>query len=52
MGWIYGVVTIILMIVFIGIVIWAWGAERTPGFEEAAQLPLRDDVAGKTGMRQ
>ncbi|HEY3488241.1 MAG TPA: cbb3-type cytochrome c oxidase subunit 3 [Gammaproteobacteria bacterium] len=43
MGWVYGVVTIILMIVFIGIVIWAWRDERTPNFEEAARLPLQED---------
>jgi cytochrome c oxidase cbb3-type subunit 4 len=52
MGWIYGVVTMILMIVFIGIVIWAWRDERAPDFKEAALLPLRDDAAGTTGMRQ
>lgn len=46
MGWIYGVVTLILMLVFIGIVIWAWRAERATGFEEAARLPLRDDAEG------
>jgi cbb3-type cytochrome oxidase subunit 3 len=49
MGWIYGVVTMILMIVFIGIVIWAWRDERALSFKEAALLPLKDDT---TGMRQ
>jgi cytochrome c oxidase cbb3-type subunit IV len=44
MGWIYGIVTMILMSVFIGIVIWAWRDERKPSFEEAARLPLRDDL--------
>jgi cytochrome c oxidase cbb3-type subunit IV len=47
MGWIHGVMTLILMLVFIGIVIWAWRAERVTAFEEAARLPLRDD-AGDT----
>ena len=44
MGWVHGVMTLVLMIVFIGIVIWAWGRERAPGFDEAARLPLRDDA--------
>jgi cbb3-type cytochrome oxidase subunit 3 len=43
MGWVYGVVTAILMMVFIGIVIWAWRDERITGFEEAARLPLKED---------
>ena len=43
MGWVHGIMTLILMIVFIGIVIWAWSGERVPGFDEAARLPLRDD---------
>ena len=46
MGWVYGVVTVVLMIVFISIVIWAWRDERAPNFEEAARLPLKDDVEG------
>lgn len=44
MGWIHGVMTLILMLVFIGIVVWAWRAERGPGFDEASRLPLRDDA--------
>jgi cytochrome c oxidase cbb3-type subunit 4 len=43
MGLMYGVVTIVLMIIFVGIVIWAWRDERASSFEEAALLPLRDD---------
>ncbi len=52
MGLVYGIVTVILMVVFIGIVLWAWRDERTPDFEEAASLPLRNDAEGTTGMRK
>jgi cbb3-type cytochrome oxidase subunit 3 len=38
--------TLVLMVVFIAIVIWAWDAERARGFDEAARLPLRDDADG------
>lgn len=51
MGWIHGVVTLTLMLVFIGIAVWAWRAERAPGFDEAARLPLRDDADGATERR-
>jgi cytochrome c oxidase cbb3-type subunit 4 len=47
MGWVYGIVTMILMIVFISIVIWAWRAERAPDFDEAARLPLEDKEPGE-----
>ncbi|MBI5257079.1 MAG: cbb3-type cytochrome c oxidase subunit 3 [Burkholderiales bacterium] len=37
------VVTVMLFIVFIGIVIWAWSQRRREAFDSAAQLPLIDD---------
>ena len=36
-------VTLICMITFIGIVIWAYSSRRTPDFEEAAMLPFADE---------
>ena len=32
------------MVVFVGIVIWAWSAKRKQAFDEAARIPLEDDV--------
>lgn len=52
MATMYGIVTLVLMCVFIGIVIWAWRDERKPGFTEAARLPLRDDEERMAGTRQ
>ncbi|MDZ7828651.1 MAG: cbb3-type cytochrome c oxidase subunit 3 [Halofilum sp. (in: g-proteobacteria)] len=38
----------ILILVFIGIVLWAWSSRRRKDFEEAAHLPLEDeDVRGE-----
>jgi cytochrome c oxidase cbb3-type subunit 4 len=39
-----GLSTLLLMLTFIGIVIWAWSSKRKKDFEEAAQLPLDDDA--------
>lgn len=38
-----GLVIVVLMTVFVGIVIWAWSKKRTRDFSEAAQLPLEED---------
>ena len=36
--------TVMLMVAFIGVWIWAWGKGRKKDFEEAANLPFVDDV--------
>ncbi len=35
--------TLILMVVFIAIVIWAWSSRKRKDFERAANIPLQDD---------
>lgn len=35
--------TVIVLIVFIGIVAWAWSSNRKQDFDEASRLPLDDD---------
>ena len=42
---IHAIWTIVLMVLFIGIVVWAWSAKRKKQFDEAARLPLEDDDA-------
>ena len=36
-------VTVVSMATFIGIVIWAYSSSRKADFDEAAQLPFRQD---------
>ncbi|MGB0713472.1 MAG: cbb3-type cytochrome oxidase subunit 3 [Gammaproteobacteria bacterium] len=36
--------TVFLVIVFAGIVFWAWSGRRKDDFEEASRLPLVDDT--------
>lgn len=38
-----GVVTGILLVAFLGIVVWAWRKERKKAFDEAARYPLFDE---------
>ena len=41
-----GVMTAILIVVFIGIIAWAYSGRRRRDFDEAARLPLDDDAPG------
>ena len=37
------IVTVATFFVFIGIVAWAWSGRNAKGFDEAAQLPFKQD---------
>jgi cytochrome c oxidase cbb3-type subunit 4 len=43
-GTLSGIVIVVLMLSFIGIVLWAWSARAKRGFEEAARMPLLSDA--------
>ena len=42
-GLIQAIWTIVVMIVFPGIVIWAWSKKRKKDFDEAAMIPFDDE---------
>ena len=44
--------TALLLIIFIGIVIWAWSGRQRERFEQAARLPLEDDDRPGRGPAQ
>jgi cytochrome c oxidase cbb3-type subunit 4 len=35
--------TLLLLLLFVGIIIWAWSGKRKAGFDELAHLPLEED---------
>ena len=43
-----GIWTLLLIILFIGVCIWAYSAKRKNDYDEAAQLPLMDDDGNST----
>lgn len=45
MGWgdFSGIVTALLLLLFIGLVAWAWSSKRKADFDAAARLPLEGD---------
>jgi cytochrome c oxidase cbb3-type subunit 4 len=38
-----GLLTLVMLVAFLGLVRWAWHAARKPDFERAANLPLTED---------
>ena len=44
--------TIVVLVVFIGIVVWAWSGKRKQAFEEAARIPLDEDQPAPTRSSQ
>lgn len=37
------VVTVVSLLTFVGIVVWAWSKRNQSAFDEAAQLPFQDE---------
>ena len=35
--------TVVVLVLFVGIVIWAWSGKRKQGFEDAANIPFNED---------
>ena len=42
-----GIVTGLLLVLFVSLVVWAWGRARKPSFDAAARLPLEDEGDAK-----
>lgn len=45
-GHIIGVITVIMMVTFIGIWIWAWRKRHKPTFSRLARIPMEDELEG------
>ncbi|MGB5180404.1 MAG: cbb3-type cytochrome c oxidase subunit 3 [Gammaproteobacteria bacterium] len=35
--------TVVVLVLFVGIVIWAWSSKRKQDFDEAANIPFHED---------
>jgi len=44
-----GIVTGILIVLFAGIVVWAWSRRRRADFDATSKLPLEEDPGTKPG---
>ena len=43
-GVVSGLMTLFLIIVFLGIVLWAWSKRNKPAFDKMARLPLAENT--------
>jgi len=50
-GTVRGLVTLALMLAFIGLVVWAWSSRRKAHFDEMAQVPLQDTPQQNKGAK-
>ena len=50
----HGLWTAALLVIFIGIVVWAWSGKRKRAFDEAARIPLEDGAldSGEAGLKR
>jgi cytochrome c oxidase cbb3-type subunit 4 len=44
--------TVVLLVIFIGIVVWAYSRRRKKSFDEAANLPFADEEQHKATMKK
>jgi cytochrome c oxidase cbb3-type subunit 4 len=49
-GLVRGVMAGLLLVMFIGLWIWAFGAKRRKSFESASRLPLEEDGSGESAI--
>lgn len=42
-GTISGIITVVLLVLFVGGWAWAWSSRRKPTFDKAARMPLDDE---------
>ena len=47
MAAVHGWWTAVLLVAFVGIVVWAWSAKRKADFDAAARIPLEDEPPGE-----
>lgn len=45
-SFLHSVWTILVFLIFIAIVIWAWSGKRKQSFDRASRIPLDDDDSG------
>lgn len=51
-GLLQGLLTILLMVLFVGIVFWAYSSRQKKRFDEASMLPFADEEKGRGERRK
>jgi cytochrome c oxidase cbb3-type subunit 4 len=51
-GTVSGIITVVLLVLFIAGWMWAWSSKRKPDFDAAARLPLEEHDAPPAEVRE
>ncbi|MCY1182932.1 Cbb3-type cytochrome oxidase component FixQ [compost metagenome] len=51
-GTIRGIGTVVVLVAFIGVLLWAFSGKRKKSFDEATMLPFADDPVAKKHVEQ
>lgn len=43
MNLVHSIWTVLVLVIFVGIVVWAWSGTNKQSFDEAANIPFQDD---------
>jgi cytochrome c oxidase cbb3-type subunit 4 len=52
MNLIHSIWTVVVLVVFVGIVIWAWSGTNKASFDDAANIPFREDDGRNSDNRK
>jgi cytochrome c oxidase cbb3-type subunit 4 len=44
--------TIVVMVIFLGIVVWVYSSKRQTQYDEAARLPIEDDDSIESAVKE
>ena len=50
LGTLTGAFTAVLILLFVGLVAWAWSSKRRASFDASARLPLEEDEIGRASL--
>lgn len=48
-GTIQSIWTIVVIVIFVWIIVWAWSGKRRKSFDEASRIPLEDETSLSSG---
>ncbi len=50
-GFMRGIFTIVMLVLFLAVCFWAWGSKRKKCFDEAARMPLESDFSSEKDVQ-
>jgi cytochrome c oxidase cbb3-type subunit 4 len=51
LAFLHSIWTVLMLVLFIGICVWAWSSRRKTAFDRAAHLPFEDDNSAQSARQ-